>query len=408
MPAATTDHALNEGTRLLHRPGQLSRAGVLDVGLKCAHSCRFCYYSYLDGTDDQFRGIRQGSFRTEEDCRAILAGFARQGFVNFDVTGGEPTLMPALPALVGYARRDLGLAARVITLGQFLLRERPGRSTLLDELLQAGLADLLLSAHACTEDSFRACTGGSWNTLSALMGELDRRGFQFGANTTVFADNFRSLPDIAQALAAHGLYVQNYIFFNAYYGWRQDERAARVQSRYSEAYPHLRRAVELLDARGVAVNIRYVPLCVVPGLERHVVGAIGLAYDPFEWRNRACNHEAAPDFCSQALEIPPSGVREAHAYRPLEETLPNGVRVTGMRGERFKLFTSACADCAAREACDGIDPGYLARHGDSEFKPYADMALSGPLLKARLDYAPAFAVKLGGKAIMRDFSGAKA
>lgn len=408
MPGTGTDHKLNEETRLLHVPGQPSRAGVLDVGLKCAHSCRFCYYSYLDGTEDQFRGIRQAGFRGLDDCRAILAGFARQGFVNFDVTGGEPTLMPGLAELVAHARRDLGLAARVITLGQFLLRERQGKGMLLDELMEAGLADLLLSAHACTEDDFRAFTGGSWKVLGTLMAELDRRGFQFGANTTVFADNFRKLPDIASALAGHGLYVQNYIFFNAYHGWRQDERAARVQARYSDAYPHLRRAVELLAAQGVAVNIRYVPLCVVPGLERHVVGALGLAYDPFEWRNRACNHDAAPDFCAQALEIPPSGVREAHAFHPADETLPNGVRVTGMRGERFKLFAAACADCAAREACDGIDPGYLARHGDAEFRPYERMELSGPLLQARLDYAPAFAVKLGPKAAMRDMEGGRA
>ena len=32
---------------LFHPPGALSRSGVLDVGLKCAHSCRFCYYSVM-------------------------------------------------------------------------------------------------------------------------------------------------------------------------------------------------------------------------------------------------------------------------------------------------------------------------------------------------------------------------
>jgi MoaA/NifB/PqqE/SkfB family radical SAM enzyme len=396
----TTTRAPEEDARHLHTPGQLSRAGVLDVGLKCAHSCRFCYYSYIDGSDDQFRGIRHGGLRSFEDCQAILAGFARQGFTHFDVTGGEPTLLPRLPELVAHARRELGLAARVITLGQFLLREKNG-ATLLDELLDAGLADFLFSAHAATEDDFKAFTGGSWRALESAMDALDARGFQFGANTTVFADNYRKLPDIAAALSRHGVYVQNYIFFNAYHGWRQSERAARVQARYSDAYPHLRQAVDLLTGQGVAVNIRYVPLCVVPGLERHVVGVLGLAHDPFEWRNRACNYEAAPEFCAEALEIPASGVRDCHAFHPADERLENGVRVTGMRGDRFKLFASACADCAARDACDGVDPGYLARYGDAELRPYADMALSGVLLKDRLDYAPAFALKLGGRAVMR-------
>jgi pyrroloquinoline quinone biosynthesis protein E len=352
----TTTRAPEEDARHLHTPGQLSRAGVLDVGLKCAHSCRFCYYSYIDGSDDQFRGIRHGGLRRFENCQAILAGFARQGFTHFDVTGGEPTLLPRLPELV---------------------------------------------AHAADEADFKAFTGGSWRALESAMDALDARGFQFGTNTTVFADNYRKLPDIAAALCRHGVYVQNYIFFNAYHGWRQSERAARVQARYSDAYPHLRQAVDLLTGQGVAVNIRYVPLCVVPGLERHVVGVLGLAHDPFEWRNRACNYEAAPEFCAEALEIPASGVRDCHAFHPADERLENGVRVTGMRGDRFKLFASACADCAARDACDGVDPGYLARYGDAELRPYADMALSGVLLKDRLDYAPAFALKLGGRAVMR-------
>ena len=47
-----------------HPIGELSRGAVLDVGLKCTHSCRFCYYSYLDKSDDQFRGMRRAAFRS--------------------------------------------------------------------------------------------------------------------------------------------------------------------------------------------------------------------------------------------------------------------------------------------------------------------------------------------------------
>ena len=77
-----------------HRPGDLSPRGVLDVGLRCPHSCRFCYYSFWDKSADQFRALRQAVFRSGADCRAILDGLAGQGLGYYDLTGGEPPHPP--------------------------------------------------------------------------------------------------------------------------------------------------------------------------------------------------------------------------------------------------------------------------------------------------------------------------
>ena len=35
-------------------------------------------------------------------------------------------------------------------------------------------------------------------------------------------------------------------------------------------------------------------------------------------------------------------------------------------------FAAPCADCGFREACPGIDPGYLALYGDSELRPFTE------------------------------------
>jgi len=43
----------------LHQPGAPARSGVLDLGLKCVHSCRFCYYSFHEGSEDQFAPLRK-------------------------------------------------------------------------------------------------------------------------------------------------------------------------------------------------------------------------------------------------------------------------------------------------------------------------------------------------------------
>jgi pyrroloquinoline quinone biosynthesis protein E len=372
----------------LHKPGTLSPRGILDVGLKCVHSCRFCYYSFWDKSPDQFRALRQARFRTGADCREILSGLAAQGLSFYDVTGGEPTLHPEIVDIVRFGT-GLGLKSRLITLGQFL----QGPDGLLERLLDAGLTDFLFSMHSVEERSFKEFTGGSWERLGRVMQALDKRGFAYGANTVIFDGNYERLEDIAREAAARGVYVHNFIIFNAYHEWNSVHRVAGVQARFTDVAPRLERAVAILEGAGIAVNIRYVPLCVFPGLARHVVGVLGLPYDPFEWRNRACNYDREPSFCSEILPIPESGVRERFAFAPLGERLACGTELMGMRGERFTVFPAKCASCAARPACDGVDPKYLERNGDGELAPFARADLDGPLLRERLEYAAAHRVK---------------
>lgn len=380
-----------------HTPGALSRGAVLDVGLKCPHSCAFCYYSYWDGGPEQFTGLRKACLRGAGDCLEIVREAAR--FANhLDITGGEPTVHPGLPDMVAEAARA-GLASRLITLGQFLLRGEGG-GTLLDKLLDAGLTDLLFSLHAAGPDAFRGACGGSLKKLLRAMDHLDALGFQYGCNTVIMERNRRDLPAIAALAAARGVYVVNFIAFNAYHAWRGQERAAALQASYTAIGPHLAEAVAALDAAGLAANIRYVPLCAFPGLERHVVGVLGVPYDPYEWRNRCLNHDSPPAYCAQPLEIPASGVRGIFAFTSREGESEHGVALHGMRGTGFKLFPAQCRECAALPACDGVDPVYLARHGAGEFKPL-DLETRGPLLAARLGYLPPHLMKAAPDADMR-------
>jgi len=387
----------------LHRPGTPAQSGVLDLGLKCVHSCRFCYYSFHGGSEDQFAPLRKAGLRSTGDCREILRLFKAQGFRRFDVTGGEPTLHPDLPELIRYASAELGLSARVITLGQMLGNAGKGRANiLLDDLLDAGIADFLFSLHAVDEDTFRDFTGGSFARLRRAMSLLDREGMQYGANTVVFRGSTPMLPDIARFSADHGVFQHNFILFNAYHAWSGSARAAGVQESFGAIAPRLAEAVEILTGAGAAVNIRYAPLCAFPELRRHVVGVMGQQFDPYEWRNRACNPDREPEYCAGAVELPDNGVRDAHAWSPLDESLENGVRLTGGRGEGFKVFAGPCRECAAMGACDGLDRGYLELYGDGELQPFTDIETRGPLLQDRLDYAQAFVVKLGQKAAMRE------
>jgi hypothetical protein len=391
-----------------HPPGRLSRWGVVDVGLKCVHRCRFCYYSFLDGSDDQFAGMQRAEFLPTEHICKLAAGLAANGFIGFDVTGGEPTLHPGIVMLAAQAQA-VGLAMRVITLGQYLMRpmkSAPGRGRLVDALLDAGVADFLLSTHAVDEGNFAAITGGSWAKLLAAMEHLDGLGVDYCTNTTVCEQNFRMLPQIAAEIARHRVYAANLIVMNAYYAWSHPGgRARSVQGHYSAVRPYLIGARDILEAAGIAVNVRYAPHCTMRGLERNLVGITGVRHDPHEWMN-CIEHTpgpagpAAPEAMARRLPL-----NDGEPHYPLRTALsyPGETRVGDhwIIGRRAgKVFPSKCHGCRAAPVCDGIDPNYLERRGDGELQPYGEFR--GDLIdRERLAYAPAFVVKTAARADAR-------
>lgn len=372
-----------------HVPGKLSRWGVVDVGLKCMHSCVFCYNSFLNGEEDQFVGMRHAQFLPREHVLGLVDALAANGFLGFDVTGGEPPLHPDIVEMVRRAER-LGLAVRIITLGQYLMRQMksaPSHERLIDGLLEAGIADFLLSVHAVDEARFGKITGGSWAKLRAAMEHLDAIGFDYCTNTTVFADNFRDLPAIAREITQHRVYVANLIVMNAYYAWSRPSGAAeKVQGYYGEIHPYLIDARDILEDAGIAVNIRYAPLCTVRGAERNLVGITGVRHDPHEWMN-AIDHMRPQPASVMGRRLP---LGDYDAGAPLEAASAALEGVRAVRGS--KVFPEKCRDCQAIAVCDGLDRRYFDARGDAELSPYGEFR--GDLLdRERLEYLPAFVVK---------------
>ena len=366
----------------MHPPGQLSNRGVLDVGLKCPHSCKFCYYSFSDGSDDQFRGMRRASFRPNEECRQILDGFAAGGLTHFDVTGGEPTLHPEIVELVRYARHELNLRARMITLGQFLTRQRSrGRPPLLDDLLDAGLDDFLLSVHAVDPELFARATGARLERLNEVMDTLDGQDFSYCTNTLVYQENYRHLPDIAHELASRRVRVANFIVMNTYFNWNDAGRVLGVQARYRDIRPYLEHAACVLEEAGVGVNIRYGPYCAYRGLERHFVGVLGVELDPYEWRSTL-------------------RTGQVKTYRDVNDYLQRQRAQLDDPGSMYsKTFGPACGVCSLRLICDGVDAKYVDQYGWDEFLPQIKQPDEEPArdpLRFRVHNPLAFQLKCDG------------
>ena len=393
----------------LHAPGYLTRGAVIDVGLFCTSACRFCYYLHLGGEDDPTYGMRHAKFRSKDHLFAMARSIAEQKFTHLDITGGEPTLHPNIVDIVRECT-NLKLATRVITLGQHLQKKfRRSEKTLLDELLGAGVTNFLFSTHAVEEELFKSITDESWEKLRSSMRILDERGFDYCSNTTVFEKNYKHLPEIAKEITKHNIYLHNWILHNAYYFWGEKNRAEGVQARYKDVYPYLREATEILDAAGVGVNIRYTPMCSVSGMEKHVVGIVGVRHDPYEWGNMIEHMPKGDDYgdpVAQGKRIP----MDARQPAPGAQLYPargkvGGHEITAVRGSPdsvAKVFTRIpCGECKAAATCDGIDARYIERNGVDEFAAYGYSR--GALLDGqRIGYRAPFFVKLKPEAKMKD------
>ena len=327
---------------LRSRDRQLTRRGVLWLGLRCDVRCKFCYDELVPAAQKAWLGL-------EDAIRALEKFRFYYGNEFVDFMGGEPTLHPAILAIVAHSAR-IGLRPTVITHGMHLAR--PERAAAFAE---AGIHDFLVSIHGIG-DTTRQIHGRGRNNAARQIQALDNLaelGIPFRFNVTMIRDNLTQLPDIAALAAAKGARVVNFLTFNPYFEWERDIEIA-FQARHSHIAPHLKRAIDICTAAGVEANVRYMPPCQLPGYEQHVYTGFQLPYDQHEWDYNSwydTGHTGPPD----ASWYYQASVRqrERHDYQQVP----------------------ACGHCALREICDGFHAQYAARWGGGEAAPYP-----GPLI----------------------------
>jgi pyrroloquinoline quinone biosynthesis protein E len=193
------------------------------------------------------------------------------------------------------------------------------------------------------------------------------------------------------------VYVSNFIVMNAYYAWsRPGAPTKAVQGHYGEIRSYLIEARDILEAAGIAVNVRYAPLCTMRGLERNLVGIVGVRHDPHEWMN-AIDHTSPGDAAAMGRRLP---LKDHEAQYQISAVRDRKDVIATRAGKLFP--TNPCASCRALPVCDGVDPNYLARRGAGELVPYEKFR--GDLLdRERLAYKAAHVVKLKAFAPARAF-----
>jgi len=226
---------------------------LVRVTARCNQRCRFCNVNFATETSGDL---------TAAQVRDMVTGRLFHPEESVELSGGEPTLNPELPAIVNELRDFEGLTLQ--TNGLLL-----ARGDLAKRLHKAGLRRALVSLHAADAAVSDALTGAPGSFLKTLQGidALRNAGIRISLNTVVNRHNHRDLPAIVElAVGRFGRRIHLVFSFMAPYGQAATNFDDLVFP-LAEALPFLAEAIERAASRGVKLRIPDVcglPPCLVP------------------------------------------------------------------------------------------------------------------------------------------------
>lgn len=224
----------------------MANLGYVQVTRACNQTCRFC------------SNPPSGLELDLEEARRRVDDLAARRYDGVILTGGEPTLVPWLPALVAHATAR-GLSPRIITNGQ-----RLADGPLLDELRAAGLRHLHVSLYShdpAVHDALTQNPGSHGRACRTLERVAERAGLTADVNCVIHSRNAGALDEVVRLVTGRFPQVRHLVFNNL------DARMSRVAEnpdtipRLADLELSLARALRLLEASGLTFRVERVPLC---------------------------------------------------------------------------------------------------------------------------------------------------
>ncbi len=342
------------------------------TGLKCNIQCLFCYYR------DSLKAPNRSLAEVERDLRYAR----RNGITSVDFSGGEPTVHPQLPAMISKAKL-LGMKTVSIISNGYRLADRE----YMRSLKESGLDEILFSVHGPDPTLHDQLTNvqGSFEHIALALHNAGELGISVRTNTVVTRINLESLAKIAKFVLDFKPIQVNFITIN---DWCYAKHLVdKLMATYSEMYPKLEEACDLLDDRVKAVNVRYIPFCFMKGYERFICNHRQVPYDPFEWRPRVRARLEIQNPLWRYAGIIGYGLIAGKAYKnafkmPFKDMLDECV-TEGLR-RRFYTKSRECKACMYNELCDGLENTYVEKFGTQELSPSHGEIIPDPLYFRRL------------------------
>ena len=387
------------------RKRALARRGVMWLGQTCNLRCYFCYF--VNRIADPKHP--EHAFMGLEKAKAICYTLRRfYGDTAIDIQGGEPTIYPHILELTRYCH-EIGLYPTLITNG--LALAKPGA---VEAYKEACVRDFLVSFHGIGEVHDKVVgRPGAYRKLIAAVEQMQALDMPVRFNCTMSEPVVPLLPEIARKAIAYGAYAVNYIAFNPFGDQTTGHRTSENVARYSDINVALTEAIDLLEAAGVEVNVRYLPLCIAePRHRKNFYNYQQLPYDTHEWNYASwlwtmmAQQMGRPDIGPSPTPRLGCGARKiAHpddtllsrlflvrkpgitrliyaaqhvaarldaAFSGLDRLYRDEARLRAARDCHYQ-YHSVCEECAAKAICDGFHGDYAEFFGTGEARPIQDI-----------------------------------
>lgn len=373
----------------------LTKRGVMWLGQTCNLRCYFCYF--IDRIEDHkhpehaFMSLE----KAKQICKTLRFFYGNHAI---DIQGGEPTIHKEILELIRYCR-EIGLIPTLITNG--LILGKPGK---LEEFRDAGVRDFLVSLHGIGELHNEVVrVKGAYEKIIAAIERMRALDIPFRFNCTMSKPVIPVLTQVAQKAIDYGALAVNFIAFNPFSDQLGQRRADTV-ALYSDIKPELTKAMDMLEAAGIEVNVRYLPLCMAE--ERHRKNFYNfqqLSYDIHEWDYQSWlwtmmatqmmrDGNPSPPFrigpgASRLYKGGAVRIRDHYEKQPIQQGLKFAAqRAVGRIYQALKgskavyrdearrraqedcgyKYSEACQSCAARAICDGFHGDYADFFGAGE------------------------------------------
>lgn len=219
---------------------------VIEPSLSCQIRCRMCYHLH------RYNSWKETTKPLFQIQREIDAGIAR-GNDFVDITGGEPTIYKDIIQVIEYAH-SRRIKVCIITNG--LCSESKTK-----ELLDTKIDDFLVSRHGLekTHDFVVNCNGAYRKQVEFLDRISPYMKFRF--NCVITRWNQEEILAISKEMLKYKPTIVNFISFNPHREWESHQDTENIIADLRIVQPQLDEAIQLLEAKGVWVNIRYFPMC---------------------------------------------------------------------------------------------------------------------------------------------------
>lgn len=380
----------------------LSQRAVMWLGQTCNLRCYFCYFlnriADSKHPEHDFMSIE----KSKEICSKLRYHY---GCTAIDIQGGEPTIYPGILDLIKHCR-EIGLIPTLITNGLHLAK--PG---VLEKFKEAGIRDFLVSLHGIGDIHDEVvCRKGAYEKIITAIERMAELGIPFRFNCTMSKPVVPIMPQIAEKAIMYGANAVNFIAFNPFEDQETGIRTHDNVAKYGEIKPKLTEAMDKLDAAGIEVNVRYLPLCFAEQRHRkNFYNFQQLPYDHHEWDYQSWLWTGMQPQRQDETELVPvfrigRGSRRIYCQDPHKlrdwhrDTIQGklffavqrtvGVLEQAIRGKDFVYrreaqmrakndlhyqYHEACSQCHVKGICDGFHGDYANLYGTDEAKPITDV-----------------------------------